>query len=210
MIPPATRKIRALATCLALALPVCAVADPSPSLQVRFQLLDANGSPLAGAPIRLTLAVGQGWQRPEAGFRTVTDNLGEVHWSTAAAPERRRRKWPTNFITQTFSAAQYTSHIAIGTELAYVARPWLVVCAADRFANGASAQLDGLRLYGRDKAGNFSVQATRQADGTWRMPGVPGAFTTPGFNVERFSLEPNADGWSVELAIQRLSEPVRR
>jgi hypothetical protein len=212
MIGPAPMKwslhLRRLAGLL-FAIPVALAAPEPPTIQVRLELIDSGGVPMAGAPVRLVLASGPGWQQPDAGAQAVTGMAGEVHWSVAAAPERRRRKLPTNFFTQMLSAAEDTIHVAVGVELTYLGRPWLVVGAGDRFGNGTTAQLDGLKVYGRDQTGSFSLPAT-QSEGAWTLPGVPGTLTTPGFLVRRLAISPVERGWAVELTVQRASEPVAR
>lgn len=196
-------------TGIVLAVPATVAAQESKAVEVRFQVVDSAGQAIAGAPIRLVLALGQGWQVPEAGLRAVTGSAGDVNWTVNAAPERKRRKLPTNFSTQTLSPVEDTIHLAVGVELTYLGRSWLVVAAGDRFDNGTTAQLDGLKIYGRDQTGNFSILAVQKA-GAWYLPGVSGALTTPGFSVHRLAIAPAVRGWTMDLTVQRASEPVAR
>lgn len=196
-------------TGLLLTVPAAVAAQESSTIEVRVKVIDSAGEAIAGAPIRLVLAQGQGWQLPEAGMRTRTGSAGEVTWTVNALPERGRRKLPTNFSTQTLSPAEDTIHLAVGVELTYLARPWLVVGAGDRFNNGTTAQLDGLKIYGRDQVGNFSLPAV-QKQGAWYLPGAPGALTTPGFTVQHLAIAPAGRGWTMEFTLQRANEPVVR
>jgi hypothetical protein len=116
---------------------------------------------------------------------------------------------PTNFFTQAVSATQETVHLAIAVQLSYLGRPWLVVSEADHFANGTTAQLDGVRVYGLDAEGSFTVQATVR-NGSWQLPGIPWPLTTPGHLVARFAMTPAGNGWAAELVIKSLPEPKRR
>ena len=192
-----------------LSILVAVAAQAAQPIEVRFKVIDSAGQAIIGAPIRLVLALGQTWHLPEAGMRATTGSGGEVNWTANALPERRRRKLPTNFFTQVLAPAEDTIHLAVGVELTYLARAWLVVGAGDRFDNGTTAQLDGLKIYGRDQSGNFSLPAV-QKEGAWYLPGVPGALTTPGFLVHRLAIAPAERGWTMEFTVQRASEPVAR
>lgn len=196
-------------TGLLLCVPVVVSAQAAQTIEVRFKVIDSGGQAIVGAPIRLVLAQGQAWHLPEAGVRAVTGSGGEVTWTVNALPERRRRKLPTNFVTQALAATEETVHLAVGVELTYLARPWLVVGAGDRFDNGTTAQLDGLKIYGRDQSGNFSLPAV-QREGAWYLPGLAGALTTPGFLVRRLAIAPVERGWAMDFTLQRASEPVTR
>jgi hypothetical protein len=203
------RWFQVTAACLWVALASPAVPQPSVPIEVRFTLLDADGKPVAGVPVRLVLATGSGWQRADAGSQVTTNESGEIRWSTRGLPEARRRKMPTNFFTQSTSAPQETMHLAIGAQLSYLGRPWLVVSEGDHFANGTTAQLDGVRVYGLSADGMFSAQASVR-NGVWQLPGVPSPLTTPGHQVARFAMTHAGGGWVVELTIKRLPEPVIR
>jgi hypothetical protein len=192
-----------------LALPAAVAAQESRSIEVRLQLVDSAGQPIAGAPVRVVLALGEGWQSPNAGLKAITGGAGEVAWTLAATPEVRRRKLPSNFVTHTLAPVENTTHLAIGVELAYLGQAWLVVGAGDRFGNGTTAQLDGVRIYGRDETGSFSRPAV-QRGGAWYLPGVPGALTTPGFAAQRLAIAPAERGWTVDFVLQRANEPVAR
>ena len=196
-------------TGLLLSVPMAVAAQAVQTIEVRFKAIDSAGQAIVGMPVRLVLALGQGWQLPEAGMRAMTGSGGEVNWTVQAAPERKRRKLPTNFFTQTVAPTEDSIYLAVGVELTYFARPWLVVGAGDHFDNGATAQLDGLRIYGRDQIGHFSLPAV-QREGAWYLPGVPGALTTPGFLVHRLAVTPAERGWTMEFTVQRASEPVAR
>lgn len=205
--------VRGVGLCALFTLPVAGsspVSKPSVPVAVHFQLTAADGTPLAGAPVRLVLGTGPGWQGAQAGGRFVADSRGEIRFPANLALETRRRKLPTNFTTQLLSSAQETQHLTAAVELPYLGRPWLYVAAVDRFANGTSAQLDGLRVFGRDPQGGFTV-AARMQDGAWLLPGVDAPLRPPGHEVTRFVLEPAGSGqsWKVILAFVRHPEPVR-
>ena len=100
-------------------------------------------------------------------------------------------------------------HAAIAAQLPYLQRPWLFVFECDRFPGNTTAQLDAIRMYGEDAAGEFTVQAPMK-DGVWQLPGMKYSLTSPGYKVDRFWLEPAGAGWTVELVVRRLPEPVVR
>lgn len=92
-------------TGLLLSVPMAVAAQAAQPIEVRFKAIDSAGQAIVGMPVRLVLALGQGWQLPEAGMRAMTGSGGEVNWTVKAAPERRRRKLPTNFFTQAVAPA---------------------------------------------------------------------------------------------------------
>lgn len=209
MTPGCLRPLRGIASLLALAVPAAPAGEPLTSIEVRFKLVDAAGQPVRETPVRLTLAWGNGWQAPSSGTQVLTNAAGQATLLAWATPEPRSRKVPSNFFTQTASAPQPTVHFSIGAELTFLGRPWLVVASADRFPDGTSAQLEGMKIYGRDETGTFSLPARQLAAG-WQLPGIHGMLTTPGFQVGRFTITPDAGGWIVDLWVQREGEPIAR
>jgi hypothetical protein len=195
-----------LALLLGLALEPVQAADP---LQVRLQLVDGEQRALAGVELRAVSTLEAGWRLVDAGQTRITGEDGTACWLIPHGTATRKRKRPTNFFTQLFAPRRTTQHTAIAVELDWLGRPWRVVFAGDRFADGTTAQLDGLRMYGRDEAGSFS-RPVIQRDGAWEFPGVPGRLTTTGFTVQYLSLEHEARGWTLDLGVQRHADPVPR
>lgn len=189
---------------LGLALVPAQAADP---LQVRLRLVDGEQRVLAGVEVRAVSALEAGWQAEDAGEPRITGEDGTARWLVPNGTTTRRRKRPTNFLTQLFSTRQVTQHAAIAVELEWLGRPWRVVFAGDRFADGTTAQLDGFRIHGRDDAGTFS-RPVSQRDGGWDFPGVPGRLTTPGFTVQHLDLNHEARGWTLDLEVRRHPDPV--
>jgi hypothetical protein len=201
--------LRAAAVCLLIHPMTSSATQPTVPIVVRLTLQDQEGKPIGAAPIRLVTTDMPDWQQPGAGAQLITDALGEARWSFPGRPAIRQRKLPTNFFTQITSRAQETTHFAIGAQLPYVGRTWLVVTAADRFPDGTVAQLDGLRVYGLDANGAYTVPATFK-DGAWRLPGIAWPLTTPGAEVSRFTIAPLNGGWEIAVTIRRMAEPVVR
>lgn len=182
-------------------------------VEIRFGLVDASGAPIAGAPVRLAIASGAGWQRADAGALATTDAAGEARVNFSVVPETRSRKLPTNFTTQLLSPAQPTVHFAVAAQLPFLGRPWLYVHEADQFGRDTTAQLDAPRMYAADARGDFTEPASTR-NGAWRLPGMELAVSStggaPGYRVARFSIAPDGAGWSVRLVLAREPEPVRR
>lgn len=185
-----------------------AAAEPVP-IDIEFHYVDGLDQPLAQRPVRLVLAIGDAWQQARAGHSTVTDAAGVVQWTTHAVFPMRRRKLPTNFLSQTFSLPQKVTHLAIALELDYLGHPWLIAASVDRFPDGTSAQLDPLRVWGRDTSGAFTVPAIRRGE-AWQLPGIPGVVSTPGHEVVSFRLDPANMGWAARLVVRRHDDPVAR
>lgn len=184
-------------------------AETTTAIDVQLTLLAADGGPLAGSPLRLVLANSPGWQDALAGTRLACDEHGIVRWSTRGPVEHRQHKLPTNFFTQLVSPAQKTDHFAIAAQLPFLGRDWLFVAGVDHFANGTSAQVDGLRVYGADAAGTYSVAVQRDNAG-WHFPGVAWPVSDPGYQVANLSAAPTAGGWSLALTLRRLPPVVVR
>lgn len=179
------------------------------SLQVRLRLVDGEQRALAGVEVRAVSTLEEGWQSADAGETRITGEDGTACWLIPHGTATRQCKRPTNFFTQLFAARQLTQHVALAVELVWLGRPWRVVFAGDRFADGTTAQLDGLWIHGRDEAGNFS-RPVSQRDGAWAFPGVPGRLTTPGFTVLQLSLEHETPDWTLDLGVQCHPDPVVR
>ena len=198
---------------LLCALARSAAAAPDVPVEVRFGLVDAAGAPIAGAPVRLAIATGDGWQRRDAGTPGTTDASGEVRASVRVVPETRSRKLPTNFTTQLLSSAQQTVHFAVAAQLPFLGRSWLYVHEADLFGRSTTAQLDAPRMYAADARGDFT-EAASMRDGAWRLPGmdlvVSSTGGAPGYRAVRFSIAPAGEGWAVWLVLAREHEPGRR
>lgn len=203
------RWFSAVAGWLLLAATAPALADVTTTLQVHLKLVTADSAPLVGVPVRLVLANGADWQGALAGERLVSDEKGEIHWSTRGTVEHRQRKLPSNFFSQLVSSAQETVHFSVAAQLPFLGREWLFVTSVDYFASGASVQFDGIRLYGMDGAGAFNVAVTRDAAG-WHFPGVAWPVSDPGYQVASLSVAPSGAGWTVALTMRRLPEPVVR
>lgn len=185
------------------------MSQPAVVVEVRFRLQLEDGTPVAGAPVRLVMGEGPGWQAAEAGARLQTDARGEARLPVSVPLGQRRRKLPTNFFTQLASARQDTLHITVAAELPYMGRPWLYAATVDRFPNGTSVQLEGTRVFGPDPQGRFT-QPGRLVEGDWVLPGVDGRLTVPGHVVRHLVLEPVPTGWRLEVVLYRQPEPVRR
>ncbi len=185
------------------------IAQPTPPLTMRLRLSAPDGQPLARTPVRVVGAAARDWQKATSGERLVTDASGSLSTSIADAVERRQRKRPTNFFTQSASPAQEVVHVAIGVELPYVGRPWLVVFDGDRFPDGTTAWDSVPRVYGLGADGAFSVAATFR-DGAWTLPGMPGRLTAFGYDAQTLSIAPEGAGWRVDIALTQRAEPVRR
>ncbi|MBK9442201.1 MAG: hypothetical protein IPN53_13210 [Comamonadaceae bacterium] len=176
-------------------------------LDVQLTLLDTDSSPIAGAPVRLVLANAPGWQDAGSGIKLKTDGHGMARWLTPGPVDRRQRKLTTNFFTQLVSPTQETFHFSVAAQLSYLGREWLLVTDVDYFANGTSAQRDGIRLYGVDAKGAFSVPVRRDGNG-WHFPGLAWPVNSPGFHVTKLSATPRGTGWSVDWVLRRLPEPI--
>ncbi len=159
--------------------------------------------------MRLVLANEPDWQSALAGERLVSNEKGEVLWSTLVTVEHRKRKLPGNFFSQLVSSAQETIHFPVAVQLPFLGREWLFVTSVDHFASGASVQFDGVRLYGMDATGTFNMAVNKDAAG-WRFPGVAWPVSEPGYQVVTLSATPSGAGWTVTLTIRRLPEPVVR
>lgn len=186
-----------------------ALAESTTPLEIQLGLLAPDSTALKETPVRLVLANAPGWQNPESGVRLRTDEKGIARWSTRGLIDRRHRKLPSNFFTQLAAPTQETFHFSVAAQLSYLGKEWLLVTELDCFADGTSAQLDGVRLYGQDSAGAFTVPVNQDARG-WHFPGLALPATTPGFQVARLGAVPSGSGWSVEWVLRRLPEPIVR
>ena len=122
---------------------------------------------------------------------------------------------PGNFFTTLLASRERTRHVQIAIEMEYAGRPWLSVLDVDRFANGTTARLDSMRVYGRATDGRFTDDVPLN-DGTWRKRLNTGqVMTLPGFDVNSVSLDPDPDAlddvvWRLQLSLTRWPDPVLR
>lgn len=179
------------------------------SLWVRLKLVNGLGQALAGVEVRAVSSLEAGWQMPDAGEARITGEDGTACWILPQGMATRRRKRPTNFLTQLFSPRLATQYAAIAVELEWLNHPWRVVVEGDRFEDGTTVQPGRPRIYGRDAVGCFT-RPVIQRNGGWDFPGVPGRLTTPGITVQRFVLDHEPRGWALDLVLERLPDPVIR
>jgi hypothetical protein len=169
------------------------------TLDVHVALTDANGAPIANAPIRLVFGSTPGWDAPGVGTPFTTDAKGEHRFTTKASLDIQKLKVPTNFFTQLVSRAQETRHLRVAAELPYRGKSWLYVAEVNRFPDGSNLGRAVMQVYGIDPKGRFTVPAV-----------------AAGYKLSRFFLEPaeaeaqDATRWTVHLTFLREPEPVRR
>lgn len=178
----------------------------STTLEVGVSLVSADGSPLVGQATRLILAEVPGFERADAGSVRRSDERGELRWSTAVTLQSRFKKLPGNFFSQLVATPRATRHLALALQLPFLGREWRYVVSVDRFEDGTQAQLDGLRVYGADAAGEF-VERVRRDRECWHFAGLPGPVTSPGYEVLRLTLSPAGHAWSLDLGLRRMPEP---
>lgn len=182
------------------------------SLTVNVTVYTPSGVPAVGVPLRVVIDRAP-VSEPSAGQRCITDAKGECHLTVSVALDERQRKMPTNWVGSLTARKQRTRHVAFGVEMAYAGQPWLSVIDVDRFDDGASVQLEGLRAFGRDASGQFTVAAKRDERGALYAD-MPGGLrlSLPGFTVQRAELSATSDpaAWTMTVSLQQLPEPIRR
>ncbi|MEO7999028.1 MAG: hypothetical protein ABI852_16365 [Gemmatimonadaceae bacterium] len=181
------------------------------AVDVQFSLVTPDNTPVARAPVRLVLADASGWQAANAGTQFVTDNNGRHQINGSGSYVMKQRKMPTNFWSSLTTRAESVQHFTFAAELPYVGKRWLYVVEVDHFKSGASVQMDVMRIFGADAAGNFTVPV-KFTDGEYSFPGLPGKMRVPGHDVAGISVEPDATGsrWKVKLSFRRFPEPIVR
>lgn len=183
-----------------------------PFLTTRFQLLDPSNTPIPDVEVRVVFGCEPGWHSAGAGRQFVTDAEGRAEFTTEITLDRRLRKVPTNFWSSLVSLPQWTDHLTVATELEYMTFPWLYVAEINRFSGGDPVMVDGIAVYTRDAAGNFTIPA-RQVDGGWQMAELGGMrLTSPGHEIADFALQPDDDDpagerWTLRLAYRRWPAP---
>jgi hypothetical protein len=185
------------------------------SLRVNFTLSDADGKPIPQAEVRLVFGREQGWQRPEAGHRFVTDANGAHTLELPVRLEQRSTKRPTNFIDGLLRRAEPTDYLHVAAELTYAGHRWLYGVEIHHFRRDGLAMFAGLVVFTRDERGAFTRKAKVTKDGWWMEDLGGWVLTGPGHDVRDFTLRPEAVSaderhWTLSLSFQRAPEPVRR
>ena len=159
----------------------------------------------------MRVVLGSGWREAGAGERLVTDSSGECRFAAPANVDRRWRRLPTNFVDSLFSTPKRTEHLAVGTELEFMDRPWLYLIDICRFPRGGDTMLDRFRCYTADAGGRFTRQVRQDRDGDWHLQELGGlVLSSVGHKPWNYLLEPAPAGWSLQLAFQRFPPPIRR
>ncbi len=162
------------------------------SLDVQLTILRPDKSPAAGLPVRVVLGTAGDWQSPQAGTELLSGDDGAVHLTSAVVLESKRRQVPTNFFARMMASRETTRQVQVGVVLEYAGRPWLSVVSVDRRANGGSARIDPMRVFGRASDGRYTDDVPLH-DGAWhkRLPSGKMA-SLPGFTVTSATLDPDS------------------
>ncbi len=161
-------------------------------LDVQVTVLHADKSPAAGVPLRFVLGTAGDWQAAAAGTPLVTAADGTAQLALPVVLEARRRKLPSNFFGNLMASPETTRQVQIGVELQWAGRPWLGTINVDRFADGTSARLDPMRVFGRATDGRFTDDVPLH-DGTWHKRLPNGKLTAlPGFTITALTLDPES------------------
>ena len=169
--------------------------QPPISLDVRFKLTDDDNKPLPGVGVRLVFGCDPNWQKPDAGHRFVTDEVGEHRLTAEVTLDMRRRKLPTNFLDSLFSRRQKTDHLKVGAELEFMDSQRLYMVDICRFPDGYTVMQDGFSVYEKGVDGNFTKAINL---------GV-GSLIHPGFRPDGYMLQPAEDnqGWTLKLGFKQ-------
>ena len=184
-------------------------------LSVSVKLVDAQGDPVAGLPLRISSPSLARWEAPDSGVAGVTDTRGVAELKLPGVLERTRIKRPTNFLSSLIACAEPADRVVVAVELRYLDAPWLHVYDLCRFGDGTML-MRGLDVRERDSTGRF-VRSVAHDDRGWRFESLGGlVLTTPGFAIQSFDLSPDsgAEGqrstWNVRLELRRDVAPARR
>lgn len=186
------------------------------SLTVQVTLRTPSGAPAVGVPMRLVVDKVPVPQ-PSAGVRCTTDADGVCTITLTVPLDERKRKMPTSWVGSLTARAQRTRHIALGIDMAYASQSWLAVVDIDRFDDGTNLYDAVPRVFGRDAAGAFTVEA-KAVDGA-RVAALPGGLqmSVPGFDLQTAALHPRGDhshpdesSWTLSVMLRQRPEPVRR
>lgn len=174
------------------------------SLDVQITVLRPDKSPASDIPIRMVLGTAGDWQSANAGADLVTGGDGAVHVTAPVVLESKRRQVPTNFFARMMASRETTRQVQVGVALEYAGRQWLSVISVDRRANGTSARIDPMRVFGRASDGRLTDDVPLH-NGTWhkRLPSGKIA-SLPGFTVTSATLDPDsaaADNASWKLRV---------
>jgi hypothetical protein len=169
---------------------------------LRFQLTDTAYRPIAGEPVRLH------WGEARSA-ELLTDSEGRAEMRAQGHVERRRVKRPTNFVSQLLSLPQPVDCAVAGAELDYAGHRWLYTAELFRFAGG-DVMLGERAVCTPDSEGRHTHKARK--DGMdWRMADWNGLLlTNAGHEPWQFQLQPEGEGWVMDLAFKRYPTPVRR
>ncbi len=186
------------------------------TLDVLLTVRDADRSPAAGVPLRMVLGASASWQAPDAGVVRVTADDGTCHLLESFALDDRRRKMPSNWLSNLMASSERTRHLQLAVAMEYAGRPWLTAIDVDRFENGTSARLEPMRVFGRAANGRFTDDVPL-IDGAWhaRLP-TGKVVSVPGFDVTSASIDPDTSvtpvgaQWTVRITLTRWPAPVLR
>ncbi len=187
----------------------------SATLYVVLSVKQPDRSAAVGVPVRVVIGSETGWQMSSAGTRCATDEEGVCRLELPLSLANRRRKMPGNFFTTLLASRERTQHVQVAIEVEYADRPWLSVIDVDRFADGTTARLEAMRVFGRATDGRFTDDVPFN-DGTWRKRLSSGqVMTLPGFDVNSVALDPDPDAlddvvWRLQLTLTRWPDPVLR
>lgn len=164
-------------------------------LRLRFRLTDLEYRPIAGEPLKLRVGAVMSEE-----METDVEGRAEM----VAPRERVERKWvkrPGNFVSSLISLPQTVDAVVAGAELAYAGHRWLYTAEVLRFRNG-DAMLGEAAVYTPAKA--------RRRGLDWYMVDLGGLLLTgPGHEVWEFNLQPEREGWVIDLGMKRFPAPVR-
>lgn len=154
------------------------------AIELDGRLIDEQGRPLAGLPIRVVFDRDPDPQAAQAGLRLETDADGRFRRRIEQAPKRR-------FVTLDVAFIPHRStHVGIGVELELVGRRALYWIDLDHVKGGTLGQMTA-HLPGRD--GRFDEPLRFQTPASYVLPDGM-LLTSIGAELQAFELDPPAAG----------------
>lgn len=207
-----------------LVLSACGQAGTPVKFHVQLKLVDDDNKPVAGVPLRLVIGIpnwdADGWQKPDAGVRIVTDKDGAARFTTDGIVDPT---WTwVNLGFTPFSMPVRVRHAGIGFEVVRVLPSksgdvtyrCFYTADIDRRGNGDSSTDDLDRVYEAGPDGRFTKLLGKDVSAPQSVIQKDGLMLAgSGYNLADFALDPVGDGakeWTLMLALKQHPKPVLR